>query len=327
MLRALAAAFFCFLVAGCATPQTDRLLQAPAARQGAVADAIFFAQRTKECGPAALAMTLNHAGVAVTPDALVSEVYTPGREGSLTSALVAATRRHGRVAYPINDLAAILSAIDHGQLVLVLQNLGLQWLPRWHYAVAVGYDLAAGTITLHSGTTPFMSMPLATFERTWARGAYWALVTLAPDVFPDPVNETTYLRAVAGVERAGHLEVAARAYANALARWPQNSVALMGQGNTLYALGRKEEAAAAFRLAATRLSDNADAFNNLGHVLAELGQLEAALEAARTAVHLGGPRAATYLETLRGIEAKAQAADLQALTNLISPQARRPAGS
>ena len=26
--------------------------------------------------------------------------------------------------------------------LLVLQNLGLSWLPRWHYAVVVGYDLA-----------------------------------------------------------------------------------------------------------------------------------------------------------------------------------------
>lgn len=308
MRRTLAAALFCFLVAGlvtgCATPQTDRLLQAPVARQGAITDPVFFAQRTKECGPAALAMTLNHAGVAVTPDTLVDEVYTPGREGSLTSALVAATRRHGRIAYPVNDLAAILSAIDNGQPVLVLQNLGLQWLPRWHYAVAVGYDLAAGTITLHSGTSPFHTLPLTTFERTWARGDYWALVTLPPDVFPDPAHEATYLRAVAGVERAGHLEVAARAYAKALARWPQNAVALMGHGNTLYGLGHKEEAAAAFRLAATRLPDNADAFNNLGHVLAELGQLEAAADAARAAVQLGGPHRAIYLETLRSIEAR-----------------------
>jgi tetratricopeptide (TPR) repeat protein len=271
-------------------------------QRGAVADPVFFAQNTNECGPAALAMMLGHAGLTIGPDELVSEVYAPGREGSLASAMVAAARRHGRIAYPINDLSAVFSEINQGRQVLVLQNLGLSWFPQWHYAVAVGYDLAARTIILHSGTTKFLATPLSTFERTWTRGEHWALLTLRPGEFPENVNETTYMTSVAGVERAGALGAAADAYAAALARWPQNPIALMGLGNTQYGLGNLRAAAEAFRVATTRLPDNADAFNNLGHVLAELGELIEAEKAARTAVELGGQNAKTYQDTLQGIQ-------------------------
>ncbi len=304
MKRAAAAVIFCLAAAGCAAPQTDALMRAPgaAAQRGAVADPVFFAQNTKECGPAALAMMLAHTGLRADPDALVDEVYTPGRDGSLSSAMVAAARRHGRIAYPVDTLGAVFSEIDRGRQVLVLQNLGLSWLPQWHYAVAVGYDLGARAIILHSGTTRFLATPLPTFERTWERGAHWAQLILRPGEFPAHVDEATYMTAVAGLERAGALAAAAEAYTAALARWPQNPVALMGRGNALYGLGDRRAAAEAFRAATAHLPDNADAFNNLGHVLAELGDLAAAEQAAQTAVRLGGPHIETYRDTLRGIQ-------------------------
>lgn len=304
MKRAAAAVLLCLFMAGCATPQTDALLRLPRAvpQQGAVADPVFFAQNTNECGPAALAMMLGHTGLTVSPDALVSEVYAPGRDGSLTSAMVAAARRHGRIAYPIDTLSALFSEINRGRQVLVLQNLGLSWVPQWHYAVAVGYDLTDRTIILHSGTTKFLETPLPTFERTWKRGEHWALLTLRPGEFPENADEATYMTSVAGMERAGALAAAAEAYTAALARWPQNPVALMGLGNTLYGLGNLRAAAAAFQVATTRLPDNADAFNNLGHVLAELGELAEAEKAARIAVELGGQNIETYQDTLHGIQ-------------------------
>ena len=67
-----------------------------------VANVPFFAQEELQCGPAALAMTLNWSGIAVQPSDLTPEVFTPDLKGSLQSALIGATRRHGRVAYPIS---------------------------------------------------------------------------------------------------------------------------------------------------------------------------------------------------------------------------------
>lgn len=301
--RILAAAIVSCAAAACATPQTSYLERNPEVvpRQGSVPDPVFFAQKTRECGPASLAMVLSQTGVRVRPEDLVADVYNPGREGTLTPALVAAARRHGRVAYPVRDLVTALRAVHQGRPVLVLQNLALQWYPQWHYAVIVGYDLDRGTVTLHSGVTQFLEMPLATFEHTWKRGGYWGLLALRPGEFPDPVAEDVYVSAVAGVERAGRLASAAQAYWAAARRWPTNLVAGMGLGNALYKMGELRAAAKAYRAVIRSNPKAADAFNNLAHVLGELGELDAAERAARTAVALGGANIAAYQQTLRTV--------------------------
>ena len=84
---------------------------------------------------------LNVRGMTVTPGELIPQVYLPAREGSLQAEIVAATCRRGLLAPPVEPaLDALLAEIAAGHPVLVLQNLGLNWLPRWHYAVAIGYD-------------------------------------------------------------------------------------------------------------------------------------------------------------------------------------------
>ena len=115
-----------------------------------------------------------------------------------------------------------------------------------------------------------------------------------PSEIPELANEGVYLKAVAGVERAGELHPAAEAYASATERWPNNLVAWMGLGNVQYAIGDKRAAARAFRIASDRHPASADAFNNLAHVLTELGALDEAERAGRTAVSLGGRNTGAY---------------------------------
>ncbi len=249
-------------------------------------------------------MVLVPTGLAITPDELVAEVYNPGREGSLTPALVTAARRHGRVAYPVGSLKTLFREVAAGRPVIVLQNLSLPWVPQWHYAVAVGYDLARGTVTLHSGETKFLELPMETFERTWERSGYWGLLVLRPDDLPQGAEESLYVPAVAGVERAAQPAAAAVAYANALKRWPDNLAAAMGLGNTLYRLGDRKGAATAFRTASRRHPQSADAQNNLAHVLAETGALDEAEISARRAIELGGANVSSYRATLDSILAR-----------------------
>src|SRR3569623_1363896 len=112
----------------------------------------FFPQERYQCGPAALATVLAWSGAAVTADQLVPQVYLPARQGSLQPELLAAARRYQRLPYVLEpDLAALLREVGAGHPVLVLQNLGLSWAPRWHNAVVVGYDLARDEVVLRSG--------------------------------------------------------------------------------------------------------------------------------------------------------------------------------
>jgi tetratricopeptide (TPR) repeat protein len=185
--------------------------------------------------------------------------------------------------------------------VIVLQNLALDWYPVWHYAVAIGYDLRNQHITLRSGEERRLKMSLNTFEHTWRRGGYWAMLALPPRRLPASVAAVDYLSAVARLEKAGPLASARGAYERSLERWPDDLMALMGLGNTAYRGGDFEAAEQAFRRAALVHPRSAAAHNNLAHTLADLDRHEEALAEARLAVGLGGPLEDTSIRTLDAI--------------------------
>lgn len=293
------------LLAGCATPQVSALIARPPPalpERAELAGVPFYAQERYQCGPAALATVLVHGGAATSPEALVSQVYLPEREGSLQAEMLAATRRHGRVAYRLAPrLEDLLHEVAAGTPVIVLQNLAFAFVPRWHYAVVVGYDRAKEEIMLRSGTTERLVMTLSNFERTWARSGYWAMVALPPDRLPTTATEDTYVAAAVALERVS-ASAARSAYTTALTRWPRNLVARVGSGNLAYATKDFAAAEAAYRQATQDHPQAADAWNNLAQTLFEIGRKEEALAAAQRAVALGGPRTAQYQATLKTID-------------------------
>jgi tetratricopeptide (TPR) repeat protein len=303
----LVSAILLLALSACATPQTARLVTEPGdlPSKAEVAEVPFFPQERYYCGPAALAMVLAWSGLPVTQDDLVSQVYTPQREGSLRSDVLAAARRNGRLAVPVGNLADMLAEIAAGNPVLVFQNLALDWTPQWHFAVAIGYDLETREILLHSGLDERRLTALGTFELTWERGDYWALVVLPPDRLPVSADETAVLRAAAGLERSKRLDEAALAYGAALQRWSGSFGALMGLGNVSYAKRDFGGAEAAFRRAIAARPESPAPWNNLAYALLGLDRKAEAIEAAREAVRLAGDNAAPYRETLEEISGKA----------------------
>ena len=296
----LLGALLLLALGACAAPQTAQLVQDPGdlPPRAEVADVPFFAQERYYCGPASLAMVLAWSGLPVTQEDLVSQVYTPEREGSLQNDVLAAARRNGRLAVPVDTLPDLLAEIAAGHPVLVFQNLALDWYPQWHFAVAIGYDLEARELILHSGLDARRVTPLDTFEHTWKRGDYWALVVLPPDRLPARAEETAVLRAAAGLERSRRLDEAATAYGSILGRWPDSLGALMGLGNVSYAMGDLDAAEAAFRRAIAAHPEAPAPWNNLAYVLIGLDRRAEAIAAAREAVRLAGDDAAPYRETL-----------------------------
>ncbi|MDE2417491.1 MAG: PA2778 family cysteine peptidase [Burkholderiales bacterium] len=298
---ALAGVFVCaaLWLTGCATPQVSALAtqwpqELPAQVQ--LSNTPFFAQNDFECGPAALAMAFAAAGVPVTPDALVEQVYLPGRKGALQVEMLASTRRNGLLPYVLApELDAVLREVAAGHPVVVFQNLSLPVYPVWHYAVVIGFERERNVLRLHSGTSENTEISLYAFERTWERGGYWAMVALQPDALPATAQPDPLAQAIASLERVNP-QRASLAYATALRRWPTHKGLMLGAGNAAYALGQTIQAQQAYARLVQIHPDFADGWNNLAQSLKDLNRPVEARTAIDRAVALGGPRLSGYLE-------------------------------
>jgi Peptidase_C39 like family/Tetratricopeptide repeat len=268
-----------------------------------LANVPFYPQEQYQCGPAALAMVFAYAGVPRTPKDITGLVYLPGREGSLQPEMLAATRREGLLPYKLaTEPDALLQELAAGHPVVVLLNLRFSFLPEWHYAVLVGYDLTSKEVVLRSGANRRLIMTLHDFDRSWAKSGRWAFVALPPDQIPASARESDYVAAVVALERVSP-QSARVAYATALTRWPGDLIARIGLGNVAYGQHDLIAAESEYRRATIDHPDSGDAWNNLAQVLHELGNNSAALEASDRAVAIGGPRLAIYQSTQKAIKA------------------------
>jgi hypothetical protein len=306
--RFMAGVFILATLCGCAGlfPQTATLRQTLTPelhRRVELKEVPFFPQSEYQCGPAALATLLNEAGVKVTPEDLVPEVYLPERKGSLQIEMLAAPRRHGLVSYQLAPrFADLLTEIAAGNPVIVLQNLGFND-ETWHYAVAIGYDYRWGKLYLRSGETQRSVMPFALSEFVWMKSGYWAMVVLPPDRIAATADESRWLSSVAALERPDP-RAARIAYQTFLERWPDNVNAAIGLANSHYALGELREAEAVLRRAAQVAPDSVIVLNNLAQILADEGRDTEALHFVDRAAALGGPFAGAVEETRKAIRAR-----------------------
>ncbi|WP_432698344.1 PA2778 family cysteine peptidase [Marinobacterium sp. YM272] len=307
LFRPLLALFTSLLVlAGCsATPQTNALLNSPLPQQSPARAELtkvpFNPQEQYQCGPAALATILDYSGQPVTPEALKPRVFVPEREGSFQVEMLATTRQYQRIAYTIEpELEALIDAIDAGYPVLVLQNLAMEWYPRWHYAVAIGYDLEDETIILRTGITERYAADMKVFERTWKRGDYWGMVAVKPGDLPPDADPGKYFRATAAFDRHAPADLSAAAWQAGLDQWPGNRDLLMGYGNYLYSAGRTDDAGRQYLQVTELYPGYAPALNNLAQTLIDRGLAREAVDYAERAVALSNEHyKASFEETLQ----------------------------
>jgi len=293
-------------LSGCATtsPQLRDYLPSQASHVELVATP-FIAQEAYQCGPASLAMLLQDSGVKISAAALKPRVYIPQLKGSLQAEMLAATRDLGRMPYPIAPrLDALLAELRLGRPVLVLQNLGFDFYPVWHYAVVVGYDAQADHIILRSGTTRRKLKPTWHFLRDWSKSDFWGVAALLPGTLPADASAQRYLEAAASLESAGKTQAARLAYASAVSHWPEQPAGWLGLGNVQYAEADSQAAIQTYKRALNRLGNIPVIHNNLAQVLADQGCKQAASKHVKLALQ-SAPQALrpAILDTQKNIEA------------------------
>ena len=275
---------------GCATsPQTRLLLDNPPDIPPRVelTEVPFFPQQQYHCGPSSLASIINYRGTPVEPDQIADMIYVPGLKGSLQIEVEAATRQFEMLPVQLDGkLESLLRELAAGNPIFVLQNLGLDSIPVWHYEVVVGYDLSERFVVLRSGVNARVLRSFTLFEKTWQRADHWSLAVVSVDSIPVTVGADAYLEAVVGMEQVGRTESANHAYATALRRWPENLLAHTGLGNSFYAMGEFVAAETAYRSALMIDPRKAEVWNNLAYVLAQLGRHESSMDAIGRALEL-----------------------------------------
>ncbi len=312
--RLLAGVLLCaLLLSGCAgmlpgtpLPATE-VAGLPPAHE--LTDVSFYPQRRYQCGPAALATVLATHGIDITPDELVEQVYLPERQASLPEELTSSARSYDMLVYPLApSVTDLLTEVARGHPVLVFQNLGLNWLPRRHFAVVVGYDLTSGKIVLRSGTTQRRRTPLATFAQTWARTGYRAWVILPAGEVPATADIRHYLLAAHALEQSDRPQAARAAYRAAVHTWPESAGAWMALGNSHYQAEAYRQAGNAFQQAVRLAPRDPQGWNNLAYALLKQYCPQQARRAAACATRLA-PEEIRYRETSAEISQQATGRD------------------
>jgi tetratricopeptide (TPR) repeat protein len=287
----LPGALLILLVSACATaPQSLELIHHPPTNLSSgveLVDVPFFPQSEYQCGPASLATVLEHKGINIGPDRLIDQVYIPEREGSLQIEMIATARNFGLLGYKIPpELKNILLEIDHGNPVLVFQNLALDVWPKWHYAVAIGYDLKEFELILRSGTFARHTVSFSTFEKTWQRADYWAYVFTNVGEIPYTATPTEHIKASYELQQVKGMDLAIKAFRSGVKKWPEDSLVLISLANAEYTVGNWQNAIDYLQKEISLRPDNSTAWNNIAYALSANNCKEQAILAVECALEL-----------------------------------------
>lgn len=267
------AAFCSMLVTACTPVSLKTMPISPdLPERASVEDVPLIEQSAFHCGPAALAMVHQWAGLDVDEAEVAGSTFTPAANGTYQADMLGSARRRGQLAVRLEGSAALFGEVAAGHPVIVFQNLGLPIFPVWHYAVVVAYDFVQNTVSLHSGERKKMVMDMRLFQNTWRRGDNWAVVVLPPGRIPVNGREWDILEAAAALERVGKNKAAETTYRAGEERWPDHWIWAFGHGNALYAQGRLGAARDAFARAVQLDPKKPEAQKNLNEVTAQLAR-------------------------------------------------------
>jgi len=292
-----------FLLGGCATNtrQTDHLLKnrrdlAPTSR---LANLKLIKQKENHCGPATLAMAFKHAGRDLSLKEITAQSFTEKAQGTFQADMLSTARHQGMVTIPVSTMEGLLKESAAGNAVIVFQNLGFSWWPKWHYAVVSGHDLGGPDIFLHTGDKKFSKTDMRFFERSWKLGGHWGLLILPPDRLSVSGSELDHAQGGAMLEQLGKTKEAQASYETMLTRWPESLSALIGMANITYAKAQYKDATDFLSRAVRHHPRSAIAWHNLAFAQGSAGLKKEAKASAQKALDLvDNDSKATYRNSL-----------------------------
>ncbi len=265
------------LLGGCASsPKITQYLGASRPEKEIILDIEFVPQGEKLCGPAVLKMA-SKKHLPHTPFETYKEfAFHEKAEGSFKSDMISSTRRLGLAPYRIPNLEIMFQEIDQGRPVMVFQNLGLSWYPKWHYALLIGYDSFRNIVYLHSGFTEKLKMNFGLFTRTWRRGEYWSYVVVPPQTIPAHVSIEEALDNAVVFENIKNKDAAKIIYTRIAEKWPLRFEPHLGLANLWYESKNLKAAIKEIQVALKIAPNHPALLYNLAVLYYETGELKKA---------------------------------------------------
>ncbi|MFT4937159.1 MAG: tetratricopeptide (TPR) repeat protein [Paraglaciecola sp.] len=266
------------LLAACQTPPQTKALLAEnnfGNRQHTILNVPFYPQQAFFCGPTTLSEISNFYGGTDAPEDIAPATFIPDLEGTLQVEMIASARQNGLLAYAgRGSLSQLLGLAKDNIPVIVLQNNSISLFPMWHYAVVIGYDLAAESIILHTGETKAHRLKLATFERTWQRANYWFLAAIPGSVSSQHFDKFIYTKAAQDLLSTGQINSGLIAMQRASQEWTDYWLPYFLLGNHYLATSFKSAVnwyKKGYQLAQTGAQTQVSYLNNYAYALAKLG--------------------------------------------------------
>lgn len=176
---ALLILYLCFLN-GC-SPGAKKLYIARPSQTVLIRDVPFFPQLDYQCGPASLAGVLNYYGDTVTPDEIAEAIYREKIRGTVSLDMVLYARQRGFTSkWYEGSTDDIVRAVDNGNPLVVMIDLGFSLARAYHYMVITGYS-SEGVIA-NTGTTPQKLISWERFMPQWEKTHNWTLLVTPKEI-------------------------------------------------------------------------------------------------------------------------------------------------
>lgn len=287
-------------LSGCIAPQTERFLTTSTNTEHLIENVPFYPQQEFFCGPTTIAEVLNFYGESIKPTDIAPSLFIPGRNGSLQVEMASSIRQLGYIAYQDQlNLTELISIVEKDVPVIILQNNGLSWYPRWHYAVVIGYEKASQSLIMHTGLTANRKVDMSLFERTWKRAKQWAIVPMPVSRAPTGLNEISYLQAAQDLIAVNKGADGIVALTTAYNHWKESYLPALLLANH-YIESEPNRAREWYKKAFKLAPNNAPLLNNYAYTLGKLGCKNTAKQLIQQAID-AEPNNENYKNTLNTI--------------------------
>jgi ABC-type bacteriocin/lantibiotic exporter with double-glycine peptidase domain len=145
----------------------------------------FFPQLDYQCGPASLAGVLSYYGDHVGPDEIAEAIYRENIRGTVSLDMVLYVRNRGFASkWYKGSTDDIIRAVDRGNPVIVMIDLGFSLARAYHYMVITGYSFKG--VIANTGTSPQKLISWEKFMSQWDKTHNWTLLITPKEAVISP---------------------------------------------------------------------------------------------------------------------------------------------